>query len=54
MGRKWRAAEGVQQAEIWLKHKALLGSVAQCRAGLGSSTSTRYDTASGKKRWKLV
>jgi len=28
-GRKWRAAEAVQQAETWLKHKAILGTVAQ-------------------------
>ncbi len=35
-GRKWRAAEAVQQAETRLKHKAILGTVAQGRAGLGS------------------
>jgi len=52
VGRKWRAAEAVQQAEA--RHKALLGSVAQRRAGLRSSTSTRYDTASGKERRNLV
>ncbi len=33
-GRKWRAAEAVQQAETRLKHKAILGTMAQGRAGL--------------------
>ncbi len=33
-GRKWRAAEAVQQAETRLKHKAILGTVAQGRAVL--------------------
>jgi len=54
MGRKWRADEAVQQAEARLKHKALLGSLAQGRAKLRSLTSTQYDTTSGKERWKLV
>ena len=42
-GRKWRAANAVQQAETRLNHKAILGTVAQGRAGLGSITTTRYD-----------
>ncbi len=53
-GRKWKAAEAVQQAETRLKHKASLGTVAQGRAGLGSLRATRYDSASGKERQKLV
>lgn len=53
-GWKCRATETVQQAESRLKHKVLLGSVAQIRAGLGSQTSTQYNTASGKERRKLV
>jgi len=53
MGRKWRAAE-VQQAEAQLNHKVLVGCVAQGRAGLGSSTSTRYNTARGKERRRIV
>ncbi|RXN32649.1 reverse transcriptase [Labeo rohita] len=53
-GRKWRAAEAVQQAETRLKHKAILGSVTQGRAGLGSLTATRYDLASGRERQRLV
>lgn len=31
----------VQQTEAWLKHKVLIGSVAQGSAGLGSSKSTQ-------------
>lgn len=53
-GRKWRAAEAVQQVESRLKHKAVLGTVAQGRAGLGSLRATRYDSASGKERQRLV
>lgn len=53
-GRKRRAADAVQQAETRLKRKAILGTVAQGRAGLGSSTATRYDCASGRERQKLV
>jgi len=53
-GRKWRAAEAVGQAEACLKRKAPLGSVAQGRAGLGSSTLTQYNTASRKERLKMV
>lgn len=53
-GRKWRAADAVMQAEARLKHKALLGSVAQGRAGLGRMALPRYDTASGKERQMLV
>ncbi|RXN12199.1 reverse transcriptase [Labeo rohita] len=53
-GRKWRTAEAVQQAETRLKHKAILGSVAQGRAGLGSLTATRYNLASGRERQRLV
>ncbi len=53
-GRKWRAAEGVQQAETRLKHKAILGKVAQGRGGLGSLRASRHDSASGKERQRLV
>lgn len=53
-GRKWRAAEAVQQAETWLRHKAILGTVAQGRAGLGSLTLTQYESASGRERQRLV
>lgn len=53
-GRKWRAAEAVQQAETQLKHKDILGTVAQGRAGLGSIPSIRYESASGRERQRLV
>ncbi len=52
--RKWRAAEAVQQAETRLKHKAILGTVAQGRARLGSLRATQYDSASRKERQRLV
>ncbi|KAK0146184.1 hypothetical protein N1851_014501 [Merluccius polli] len=53
-GRKWRAADAVQQAETRLKHKAILGTVAQGRAGLVSRAVARYDSASGRERQRLV
>lgn len=53
-GRRWRAVEVVQQVEIRLRHKAILGTVAQGRAGLRRQAATRYDSASGKERRKLV
>ncbi|KAK0146299.1 hypothetical protein N1851_014401 [Merluccius polli] len=53
-GRKWRAADAVQQAETRLKHKAILGTVAQGRARLGSRAAARYDSASGRERQRLV
>lgn len=49
-GRKWRAAEAVQPAEARLKHKNLVGSVAQGRAGLWIITSTQYGTAIAKRQ----
>lgn len=53
-GWKWRAMEGVQEAETRLKHKATLRTVAQGRAGLGGLTLTRYESASGRERQRLV
>ncbi len=52
--RTGRTAEAGQQAETWLKHKSILGTVAQGRAGLGSIRATQYDSASGKERQRLV
>lgn len=46
---EWRAAEAVQQAETRLKHKAILGTVARGRTGIGYLTATRYDSASGSE-----
>lgn len=47
IGRKWRAAEAVQQAETWQIHKDVLSTVAQ---GLGSISLTWYGSASGRER----
>lgn len=49
-GRKWRATEAAQQAEIQLKHKDVLGVVAKGRAGLRKIPSTWYESASGRER----
>lgn len=54
MGRKWRAAEAVDIAESRLRQRALVGAVAQGRAGLGSGNSTRFDKAQGKERRSLI
>lgn len=35
-GRKWRTQEAMEQGKSWLHHKDLVGTVATCRAGLGS------------------
>nr|XP_021326229.1 uncharacterized protein LOC103909868 [Danio rerio] len=53
-GRKWRAAEAVEQTETQLKHKANLEAVAQGRAGLKSLAATWYDLASRRERQSLV
>ena len=53
-GRKWRAAEAVNAAESRLRHRVLVGTVAQGRAGLGSGTTPRYDKARGKDRRALL
>lgn len=34
-GRKWRAEAAVEEAEVWLYHKVLVGAVAKGRSGLG-------------------
>lgn len=49
-GRKWRAQEAVDQAETRLQHRALVGSVAVGRAGLGSIPATNYSNLKGKER----
>lgn len=53
-GLKWKAAEAVQQAEARLKQKALIRTVAQGKAGVGSSTPNCCITASEKDRSRLV
>jgi len=46
-----RAAEAVDAAESWLRHRALVGTVT---CGLGSSTTPHYDKAKRKDRGVLV
>lgn len=50
--RTWDCCEG-REEETQLRHKAILGTVAQGTAGLGSLTTTRYDSTSGKERQRL-
>ena len=42
----------VAESRLW--HRALVGTVARGRAGLGSSTTPRYDKAEGKDRRALL
>lgn len=42
------------QAESWLHHSVLVRAVTRGRAGLGTFSTPRYDTAKGKERWRLV
>lgn len=53
-GKKWRTADAVQQAETWLRHKAVLGTMVQVKDGFGSQTAIRYKSASGRERQRPV
>lgn len=53
-GRKWRAKEAVDQAESWLRHRELVGSVATRRVGQGSIPMTCYNKLKGKEKRDLV
>lgn len=44
----------MDQAESWLPHGALVGTVTFSCAGLGSFTTTLYNRAQGKDRHQLV
>lgn len=44
---KWRAAEAVQQAETRLKHKAILGTVAPGKTGIGYLTASETEAGAG-------
>ncbi|RXN22985.1 reverse transcriptase [Labeo rohita] len=48
-GRKWQAQEAVTKAEVQLRHKTLVGSVATGRVGFGCFPRPRYDLARGKR-----
>ncbi|KAL0183880.1 hypothetical protein M9458_019576, partial [Cirrhinus mrigala] len=52
--RKWQAQEAVTKAEVRLRHKTLVGSVATGRAGFGCFPRPRYDLAHGKERRRLI
>ena len=53
-GRKWSAKRELQVAEERLRHKAMLGSIAKGRAGLGFFLSTHTNSAKGKERRQLI
>ena len=53
-GRKWSAKRELQVAEESLRHKAILGSIAKCRAGLGFSPATHTNSAKSKERRQLI
>jgi len=53
-GQRWSTAEAVDVVESWLWHRALVGAVTHGRAGLVSSTTSRYNKAQGKARRSLM
>lgn len=53
-GRKWKAQEGLEVAESRLRHRALVGTVAMGRAGLGAIPQPCYRKARGKDKRQLV
>ena len=53
-GRKWNAGKALDVAESRLRQKALVGSIATGRAGIGYFPSTRVDKAQGKERQHLI
>ncbi|XP_057679565.1 uncharacterized protein LOC130908002 [Corythoichthys intestinalis] len=53
-GRKWKAEKAVEVAESRLRQKALVGTVATGRAGLGYIPKTQVSQARGKERQHLL
>lgn len=53
-GRKFNAHNELERAETRLKHRALVGTVAIGRSGLGAIPQPRYDKVHGKERRDLV
>lgn len=49
-GRKWRAQEGLDIAELQPRHRALVGTVTIGQAGLGAVPQPRFDKDQGKDR----
>ena len=52
--RKWSAKRELQVTEERLRHKAILGSIAKGRAGLGFLPSTHTNIAKGKEKRQLI
>lgn len=53
-GRKWRAEATVEQAEPWLRHRVLVGTVARGRAGRGTIVASHFYKARGNEWRQLV
>ena len=53
-GRKWKAGKAVEVAESHLRQKALVGTVATGRAGLGYFPTTLVSQVRGKERHQLL
>lgn len=53
-GRKWSAQEELDRAESRLRHRAMVGTVAMGRAGLGAMPQPHYNRAQGRERRQLV
>lgn len=53
-GRKWRAAEAVEEAESRLRHRDVIGVTAKGRLGLGMLEQQLWQKASDKERRHLV
>lgn len=53
-GRKWRAENELEIAEDRLRHKAILGTIAKGRAGLGYFPCPQINKTKGKERRQLI
>ncbi len=53
-GRKWKVEKAVEVAESCLRQKALVGTLATGRAGLGYFPKTQVGKAKGKERHHLL
>ena len=53
-GQKWSASKVVTKAECTLRHKDIVGTVAEGRQGLGTSKSCYWNKANAQERRNLV
>ena len=53
-GRKWSASKAVTEAESRLRHKDIVGTVAEGIQGLGTSKSCYWNKANAQERRNLV